>query len=105
MAISERELKENEAKIDNILHKILESSRQIQDLRDRVNLNMPEAYNNPLLDEIGTLGRIIEELATLADEIDVSDERLTERAEGEIKDKLDEAIARILAIKTMFKEE
>ena len=104
MAISERELEENEAKLDNILHKIIESSKKVQELRGMVNFQAGKEYNDKLLGEIDTLAKIIENLATLADEIDVTDERITKGVEGEIQDKLDEAITRINAVRSLLQQ-
>lgn len=105
MAISERELEENEAKLDNILHKIVESTRQIQDLKDSIELSEEKKYDNRrTLDEIDTLAKIIENLAMLADEIDVADERITEGLESNIKDKLDEAITKISAVRNLLQQ-
>jgi|GEM_PF-5049892 len=102
MAVSERELEENEAKLDNILHKILHSAKQIQELRQSINLEAPEEYNRKILDEIMLIAKIIEELSTLADDIDIVDERITEQLDDQITDKLDEAIKRIASVKTLL---
>jgi hypothetical protein len=102
MALSERELEENEAKLDNILHKIVHSAKQIQELRQSINLEAPNDYNDKILDEIVLLSKLIEEMATLADDIDVTDEHITRQLEGQITDKLDEAISRISAVKGLL---
>ncbi len=100
MSIVERELEENEAKLDNVLHKIIEASRQIQQLKGEINLNLSKDQNKSALEEIDTLAQIIENLAVLSDEIDVSDEKLTKTAEDEITAVLDDAIKKITNTKS-----
>ncbi|HIH23742.1 TPA: hypothetical protein HA251_01780 [Candidatus Woesearchaeota archaeon] len=100
MGVPERELEENEAKLDNILHKIIEASRQVQELRSTITPNTPAGTRAQCLDEINTLAQIIENLAILADDIDIKDEQLTEESEKEIKQTLDDAITRILTVRT-----
>lgn len=100
MGIPERELEENEAKLDNILHKIIEASRQVQDLRSTITPNTSPGTREQCLNEINTLAQIIENLAILADDIDIKDEQLTAEAEREIKQTLDDAITRILTVRT-----
>jgi hypothetical protein len=99
MAVSERELEENEVKLDNILHKIIESSKQIQELRENINANMPYERNKKALDQIEMLAEIIEHLGQLADIIDEKDEEITRELETEVKDSLDDAIKKIITVR------
>ena len=99
MSISERELEENEAKLDNLLHKIVESAKQIQELKDSINPAEPFEYNKEMLEDIDTLAKIIEELGSAADLIDIADERITKEIEEKIVGKLDDAIGRISSAK------
>lgn len=101
MSISERELEENEAKLDNMLHKIAESAKQIRELKESINPAEPVEYNKQTLDEIDTLAQIIQELAETADLIDITDEKITKDLEHEIVEKLDRAIERISTSKDL----
>ena len=96
MTISERQLEENEAKLDNLLHKIIEAARQIQELRTSYDQSMNTEYNKRILDDIDMLAKTIEQLAGHADVLDEQDEELTKELEQEIKNSLDEAILRIM---------
>jgi hypothetical protein len=96
MTVSERELEENEAKVDNLLHKITEAARQIQDLRGSLKREVDPEQVKRTLDDIDLLAQTIEELARHADVLDVQDEELTQGLEREIKNSLDEAIVRIM---------
>jgi hypothetical protein len=101
MSLSERELEENEAKLDNLLHKIVESAKQIQELKENINPAEPTEYNKRCLEQIDMLAKIIQELGEAADDIDIVDENLTKSLEHEIIDKLDRAIEKISAAKDL----
>jgi uncharacterized phage infection (PIP) family protein YhgE len=103
MAISERDLAENEVKLDNMLHKIVESAKQIRELKDNINPAEPAEYDKQCLEQIDLLAQIIQELAEAADLIDITDERITEQLENGISAKLDEAIQHITAARQLMK--
>lgn len=95
MAISERQLEENEARLDNILHKIVTAAQQIEQMKEKINLNTPTSYNEQLLEDINMLAETIENLAEAADDIDIVDEHVTKEIDEDIRTKLDEAIVKI----------
>jgi hypothetical protein len=101
MSISERELEENEAKLDNLLHKIVESAKQIRELKENINPAEPTEYNKQCLEQIDMLAQIIQELSEAADLIDVTDEKITRDVEQEMEEKIDDAISRITIAKRL----
>ena len=101
MSISERELEENEAKLDNLLHKIVECAKQIQELKE--NINVSDEESKDFLENIDLLAKTVQELGEAADLIDVTDESITKSVEVEMEDKLDAAIARITAARELVR--
>jgi hypothetical protein len=96
VAISERQLEENEVTLDNLLHKILEAAKEIRGLRSGLGPHTSAEMSKRLLDDIDMLAQTICELTSHADIIDEQDEELTRGLEREIKNSLDEAIFRIM---------
>ncbi|MFH0874382.1 MAG: hypothetical protein V1859_00440 [archaeon] len=96
MALKERMLDENEAKIDNILRKIIVSSQHIREIADSFeNIAINEDSQNLVLERIKRirlLSEVIENLSSLADEMDLDDEKITKEFEDRISNGLDNAI-------------
>ncbi|MBU0756996.1 MAG: hypothetical protein KKF44_02945 [Nanoarchaeota archaeon] len=108
MAISERQLEENEAKIDNILHKILNCCNHIQTLSsnmEELDLSKDANILKDRTKRISLLAETIENLALLADKIDIENEKITEEIEDKITSELDVAIEKIKDASEMFKKE
>lgn len=101
MAVSERQLEENEARIDNILHKVISSSEQINQLCSQLNENSRGEFLVSRIKKIGMLSEIIFHLSHLADDIDVKDQQLTQELEIEITKGLDKAIQDITEAKEL----
>jgi hypothetical protein len=100
MSISERELEENEVKLDNILHKIVVAAKQIETIQENINPDAPAEYSKQLLEDIAMLAETIENLAEAADDIDIVDEHVTKELKEDIEGKLDDAIERITAARS-----
>jgi hypothetical protein len=100
MPVSERELEENEAKLDNILHKIIAAAKQIETIKENINPDAPAEYNKQLLEDINMLAETIENLAEAADDIDIIDEHVTQELEADIQGKLDDAIEKIASARS-----
>ena len=105
MIISERKLEENEAKIDNILHKVIKSTQQIKELSTQLNEKSGGAFLMDRVRQIKILSEIIYNLASLADEIDIEDENLTKELEVKIQLELDKAIKDITEAKSLLSED
>jgi len=111
MALDARKLEEDEAKIDNLLHKICESARAIRDLNAYTIANKEltslvediDPGFTKRIKKINILAETVLNLALLADDIDLEDERLTSELEVNIRDKLKVAIEQILAA-NVFKD-
>lgn len=103
MAVSERQLEENEAKIDNILHKVISASEQISQLCSQINKNSKGEFLIERIKRVGMLSEIIFHLSHLADDIDIKDQKLTIELEKEITEGLDKAIEDITEAKNLFK--
>lgn len=105
MPINERKLEEDEAKIDNILHKVVNSADKIRELNEQIDPSAPSATIEARKQRIAILVETIINLATLADEIDISDEKITEEVEGEIKKELRSAVSKIMSAQKLLDEE
>ena len=105
MAVSERKLEENEAKIDNILHKVISASDQIQKLCAQINERSTGSFLMERIRRVNILSEIIYHLSHLADDIDLTDQQLTEELEAKIKSELDKAISDITEAKSLLEEE
>jgi hypothetical protein len=105
MTISERQLEENEAKIDNILHKIIGANQQIQELSESIGPNSSGTFLMDRVRRIKLLSEIIGNLSLLADEIDIADQQLTEELEVKITEELDRAISDITEAKSLLEKE
>ena len=92
---SERKLEENEAKLDNVLHKILKAAHNIKELNEDIkytkDLNVIEERSK----FIGILAETIATLTMLASEINIVDENITEELEEKIEKELGIAIKNI----------
>lgn len=102
MTITGRVLEENEAKIDNILHKILKSSEHITNLTSQITYSSTGSFLMERIKRIKILNETVYHLTMLADEIDLEDEDLTEELETKIKASLDKAIIDIKAAKELL---
>jgi hypothetical protein len=107
MTVSERQLEENEAKIDNILHKVLKSCHHMQDMIEsieRFNLGKEEFHIKQRLKNLLMLSETIENLTLLADQIDIQNEKITLELEDKITEELDEAILKIKEASELIRE-
>ena len=102
MALTERVLEENEAKIDNILHKILLSVRRIAELNAQIKNETKKISDEDLREYVDArcrrvelLTQILDNLVVFADFIDIKDERLTKEIEQKIRSELKGAIESI----------
>ncbi|MFC1648424.1 hypothetical protein ACFL1B_03105 [Nanoarchaeota archaeon] len=102
MAVNERELEEDEAKLDNILHKIIATSKQIKSLSNEISEDHDQ--NNIVKQKFRLLSGIVENLALLADEITLHEEKITEELEDKIKDELGNAINNIQDVQKIFQD-
>ena len=96
MVISERKLEENEAKIDNILHKIISASKQIKAICSQIKEHTSGEVLTEKVRRISLLNELISNLANFADEIEIKDETLTTELEEDITQGLDKAIKGII---------
>jgi len=94
MTIEGKKLAHDEVEIDNLLHKILLSAKKIELLN---NANIEKVRENKVyqqqedkfrdrMEMIEILVQTIQNLATLADEIDIEDEKLTLKHQEKIQD-------------------
>ncbi|MFH1399648.1 MAG: hypothetical protein ABIG95_06065 [Candidatus Woesearchaeota archaeon] len=104
MAVSDRKLEENEAKIDNILHKVIKATTQIRDMCGQVNEQSSGTFLMERIKRIELLSDIINNLACFADEIEIADERLTVDLEDKIHSELDKAISYLKEAKNLLGE-
>ena len=95
MSIKERTLEEDEVKIDNLLHKIVESNNRIEMLTQQIRDKTREGYILKRVRMISILTDTIFNLSTLADEIDVRDEKLVKDMEAGVQTQLQDAIGNI----------
>ena len=95
MAVSERELEEDEVRIDNLLHKILRANEHVEELSKQAKMHVEDGDSLEKLRMIGVLTETIANLALLADEIDQHDEQLTKELETSVRAELQEAVKRI----------
>lgn len=93
--ISERTLEEDEAKIDNLLHKILESNRKIALLADQISSRTADDFILERTRMLHILTETVGTLAQLADEIDMHDARMLERTVPGVRAHLQDAIGTI----------
>jgi hypothetical protein len=112
MAVNERELEENEAKIDNILHKVLISLGHIRDLTESLDTmsydKTPEEERDFIMQRTKKIILLVEtvtNLTLLADEIDVQDEKITWEMDKKITGELDVAINKILDARKLLETE
>jgi hypothetical protein len=110
MGISTRELEEDEVKVDNLLNKILHSSKLIEAL----NFQLYTIKDLKLIDrdyiverakKIDLLIKTIINLAMLADDIEVVDESITDDLEDELKTHINNAISHIKSITSYLGKE
>jgi len=110
MGVNARKLEEDEAKIDNLLHKIIESAKAVEELNSsnisREGLNKFYQELDPAfltrMRKISLLIETILHLAYLADDIDLSDETITEQLGENITDELKIAIQKIQEARQFF---
>ena len=95
MAVRDRTLEEDEAKIDNLLHKILESNDKIDSLAEQVRQKSDDGFVMQRMRMMSILTETIKNLAILADEIDLRDEELVKELEHNVKSELRQAVQRI----------
>ena len=93
--LSDRKLEENEAKLDNVLHKILKAAHNIRDLNDDIKYTKDLDVIAERSKFIGILTETIVTLTMLASEINVVDENITEELGEKIEKELDIAIENI----------
>ncbi|MFH1642056.1 MAG: hypothetical protein ABIC04_04100 [Nanoarchaeota archaeon] len=111
MSLSTRELEEDETRIDNLLHKVLSASQAIEDINRQIissedSGNFDKDYVLERAKKTDILIKTVINIVTLADDIDITDETLTEGLRTETKEKLNQAIRLILdAKKFLGKEE
>lgn len=102
MALSERELEENEAKLDNVLHKISNAANKIQ----RLNRDLRESKDLEIIYERSTCIKILTDtivtLTKLASEINFVDENITNELEIELGNELNIAIENIKKAKKIL---
>lgn len=105
MAISERTLEENEAKIDNILHKVISATEQIKQLCSQINERSTGSFLMERIRRINILSEIVYHLSHLADDIDIADQKITQELETKIRGELDKAISDITEAKHLLEVE
>lgn len=105
MTVLGRKLEENEAQMDNVLHKILVSNNHIKELASQITYSSTGTYLTERIKRIKILNDTIRELTLLADEIDMASEKLTEELEAKITSGLDKAIEDINAAKELLEDE
>ena len=105
MTISERELEENEAKIDNILHKVIHATQHIRKLCSQINEKSSGTFLMNRIKRIDILSETVYHLSCLADDIDIADQKLTAELEQKIKTGLDKAIRDITEAKSLLEAE
>jgi len=93
--ISERKLEENEAKLDNVLHKILKASQNVRDLNKDIEYTKDLIVIGERSRFIGILTETISTLTMLASEINEADETITKELETRVEKELDIAIENI----------
>ena len=103
MSFSTRALEEDEAKIDNLLHKVHRSSKLIEQLNNQIiSINdqgfLDKDYVVERAQKIDILIKTIINLVLLADDIDITDEEVTEDIEAQLKQMLGHAITDIREI-------
>ncbi|MBT3464185.1 hypothetical protein HOD20_01065 [archaeon] len=109
MVISERQLEENEAKIDNILHKVLKSMEHIKHLTMTLK-NAPtykseeelKTFITDRTNKILLLSETVTNLTMLADEIDIEDETITVEIDTKIRGELDTAVQTIKEARSLL---
>jgi len=100
VSILERELEEDEAKLDNILHKIMVSAEKLEVVAKEIGRD--ERRNSLAKQKFELLGEQIYNLSLLADEITLHDKKITEELEDRVKSELTAAIGNINEIKSLF---
>ncbi len=105
MGVSERTLEEDEAKIDNILHKILKLNEKIEFLSKQADEASEKKFVRERMRMINIMTQTVHNLAWLADDIELKDMELTKELETKIKDRLRSAITNINKATEMFGKE
>ncbi|MEA2035896.1 MAG: hypothetical protein U9O94_00200 [Nanoarchaeota archaeon] len=110
MEVSTRELEEDEIKIDNLLNKILHSCKLIEELNKQIITSkdstvFDKEYMVERARKIDILLKTVQNLVTLADDIDVTDETITIDLEKELKKKMVSAIDDIKGINRFLESE
>jgi ethanolamine utilization microcompartment shell protein EutS len=100
--LSDRKLEENEAKLDNVLHKILKAAHNIKDLNEDIKYTKDLGVIEERSKFIGILAETISTLTMLASEINFVDENITEELEGKIEKELDIAIENITNVRKLL---
>lgn len=103
MVISDRNLEENEARLENVLNKILKAANNIKDLNEDIS----ESKDLIVIEErskcIAILVETITTLTTLALEINIVDEEITKELENQLEDELNNAIQKIKKAEGLLK--